>query len=126
MSMKQEKYSAVNNNGRMMPVTSKPAVNNNPVVASNNVVESDVPESLMTPTITVEELKEERNPVENFKYKPNKAAAIPAYSNTSKSTYAAKTFKSSSEVTQGIPVRITSYNVCYTKLLRSGNYSFNC
>jgi len=57
------------------------ALNNKREIAVNPVdeisVNNNVPESLMTPTITVEALKEDNNPINRVKYRENVAAIVP-------------------------------------------------
>lgn len=52
-------------------------------VSAENEIRSDVPESLMTPTITVEALQEDSNPMNRVQYKENSAAII-NYNNKNK------------------------------------------
>jgi len=76
----QKTYMAVNDNGKMVEAklieNKKPIAKKAPVIENKLVDTSSVPESLMTPTITVEELYDNASPIHEMEYKVNKAAMI--------------------------------------------------
>ena len=105
----KETYLAVNDNGKMIdtklaapkPIKRAPIAKQE--IIAKPKIDSSIPESLMTPTITVEELYDNSYPIDNLEYKPNKAAIITKNS-TSKNMQTAKTY-SEANVTQGKPVK---------------------
>lgn len=105
----RDTYVAVNDNGKMvntkLVATPKPIKRRTPIAAPKPTIpDTSIPESLMTPTITVEELYDNDSPIADLEYKTNKAAVIASKSSNTYSLRTAQTY-SNGEVTQGPAVK---------------------
>ena len=113
----KEKYLAVNNNGKMIKAKLAAPKPIKRAKISKPKIDNSIPESLMTPTITVEELHDNSYPIDNLEYKPNKAAIIATRNTTkekvihSSKTYSAREGSNNKTVKTGLFVQAGSFRV---------------